>query len=176
MVASYLQLTKPHGLEQPRWNCRRTQASPGLAREMSRMPAVKNVGEPCAREPHARFDVAAGGNQTSRASACRAVQAPLADPTAPGWSTLLLRRQSERLGARRDIRVAVRPNRHSARDWRRLPHRTRLPLLAQSTSANTPARAAIARAGEVAVSRRLPTAICSTPGGGDPFVLQTRRG
>ena len=45
------------------------------------MPAVKNVGEPCAGEPHARFDAAAGGNQTSRASMCRAVQAPLADPT-----------------------------------------------------------------------------------------------
>ena len=27
------------------------------------MPAVKNVGEPCAGEPHARFEVAAGGNQ-----------------------------------------------------------------------------------------------------------------
>jgi hypothetical protein len=37
------------------------------------MPTVKNVGEPCAREPHARFEVAAGGNQTSRASTCRAV-------------------------------------------------------------------------------------------------------
>jgi len=45
------------------------------------MPAVKNVGEPCAGEPHARFEVAAGGNQTSRASTRRAVQAPLADPT-----------------------------------------------------------------------------------------------
>ena len=44
------------------------------------MPAVKNVGEPCAGEPHARFEVAAGGNQTSRASACRAVQAPPVDP------------------------------------------------------------------------------------------------
>ena len=30
------------------------------------MPAVKDVGEPCAGEPHARFDVAAGGNQASR--------------------------------------------------------------------------------------------------------------
>jgi len=40
---------------------------------------VKNVGEPCAGEPHARFEVAAGGNQTSRASTRRAVQAPLAD-------------------------------------------------------------------------------------------------
>ena len=27
----------------------------------SRMPAAKNVGEPCAGEPHARFDAAAGG-------------------------------------------------------------------------------------------------------------------
>jgi hypothetical protein len=45
------------------------------------MPAVKNVGEPCAGEPHARFEVAAGGNQTSRASTRRAVQAPLTDPT-----------------------------------------------------------------------------------------------
>jgi ketosteroid isomerase-like protein len=32
------------------------------------MPTVKNVGEPCAREPHARFEVAAGGNQASRLS------------------------------------------------------------------------------------------------------------
>ena len=46
------------------------------------MPAVKNVGEPCAGEPHARFEVAAGRNQTSRASTRRTVQAPLADPTA----------------------------------------------------------------------------------------------
>jgi hypothetical protein len=46
------------------------------------MPAVKNVGEPCAGEPHARFEVAAGGNQTSRAHMRRTVQAPLADPTA----------------------------------------------------------------------------------------------
>ena len=44
-----------------------------------RMPAVKDVGEPCAGEPHARFDVAAGGNQASRQR--RAAQAPPADPT-----------------------------------------------------------------------------------------------
>ena len=43
------------------------------------MPAVKNVGEPCAGEPHARIDAAAGGNQASRLR--RAAQAPLADPT-----------------------------------------------------------------------------------------------
>jgi hypothetical protein len=47
----------------------------------SRMPTVKNVGEPCAGVPHARFEVAAGGNQASRAITCRAAQAPLADPT-----------------------------------------------------------------------------------------------
>jgi len=42
---------------------------------------VKNVGEPCAGKPHARIEVAAGGNQASRASTCRAAQAPPADPT-----------------------------------------------------------------------------------------------
>jgi hypothetical protein len=45
------------------------------------MPTVKNVGEPCAREPHARFEVAAGGNQASRASMCRA--AGRLSPTLP---------------------------------------------------------------------------------------------
>jgi hypothetical protein len=59
------------------------------------MPAVKNVGEPCAREPHARFEVAAGGNQTSRASTRRAVQAPPADPTTTG-----LKRKSAAANAR----------------------------------------------------------------------------
>jgi hypothetical protein len=43
------------------------------------MPTVKNVGEPCAGKSHARFDAAAGGNQTSRLR--RAAQAPPADPT-----------------------------------------------------------------------------------------------
>ena len=33
-----------------------------------RMPAVKNVGEPCAGEPHARFEVAAGGNRFQSAT------------------------------------------------------------------------------------------------------------
>ena len=33
------------------------------------MPTVKSIGEPCAGEPHARFEVAARGNQ---ASTCRA--------------------------------------------------------------------------------------------------------
>jgi hypothetical protein len=44
------------------------------------MPPAKNVGEPCAGEPHARFDAAAGGNQASRRR--RAASAPPADPTA----------------------------------------------------------------------------------------------
>ena len=48
------------------------------------MPAVKNVGEPCAGEPHARFEVAAGGDQTSRASVCRTDQAPPVDPPVVG--------------------------------------------------------------------------------------------
>ncbi len=53
------------------------------------MPAVRDVGEPCAGEPHARFEVAAGGNQTSRANTRRTVQAPPADPTAPARSRSL---------------------------------------------------------------------------------------
>jgi hypothetical protein len=43
------------------------------------MPTVKNVGEPCAGEPHARIEVAAGGNRHQ--SACRTALAPPADPT-----------------------------------------------------------------------------------------------
>ena len=43
------------------------------------MPAVKNVGEPCAGEPHARFEVAAGGIWRSVGDAARAL-APPADP------------------------------------------------------------------------------------------------
>jgi hypothetical protein len=50
---------------------------------------VKNVGEPCAGEPHARFDAAAGGTQASRQA--RAAPAPPADPTATTqWNVLLL--------------------------------------------------------------------------------------
>ena len=45
------------------------------------------------RQPHARIDAAAGGNQTSRANTCRAVQAPLADPTnSPGVLSGLTRK------------------------------------------------------------------------------------
>ena len=38
----------------------------------SRMPAVKNVGEPCEGEPHARFEVAAGGTRHQSAQPCGA--------------------------------------------------------------------------------------------------------
>ena len=44
------------------------------------MPAVKDVGEPCAGEPHARIEVAAGGNRNQSATAARN-WAPPADPT-----------------------------------------------------------------------------------------------
>ena len=44
------------------------------------MPAVKGVGEPCAGEPHARFEVAAGGDRCQSATAARRL-APPADPT-----------------------------------------------------------------------------------------------
>src|SRR5439155_9854944 len=48
-------------------------------RGCNRVPAVKNVGEPCAGEPHARFEVAAGGIWRSVGDAARAL-APPADP------------------------------------------------------------------------------------------------
>src|SRR5664280_3675392 len=56
------------------WNRRRTQAQPGLAGS-GRTPPVKGVGEPCAGEPHARFD--GRGLETERIS----VTAPAPDPT-----------------------------------------------------------------------------------------------
>jgi hypothetical protein len=45
------------------------------------MPAVKDVGEPGAGEPHARFDEAAGGIWCQSGSLCRTALAPPADPT-----------------------------------------------------------------------------------------------
>jgi hypothetical protein len=41
------------------------------------MPTAKNVGEPCAGEPHARFEVAAGGNRVlSRSWPCEPWRLP----------------------------------------------------------------------------------------------------
>src|SRR5712691_13454513 len=53
------------------------------AKADSRMPPVKNVGEPCAGEPHARSEVAAGGNRNQSAIVVR-TWAPPADPTGKG--------------------------------------------------------------------------------------------
>jgi len=67
------------------------------------MPAVNGVGEPCAGEPHARIEVAAGGNRNQSATAARRV-APPADPTetsarrAPQLTTPPLRRPPRRGG------------------------------------------------------------------------------
>ena len=48
------------------------------AKADGRMPAVKNVGEPCAGEPHARFEVAAGTGEAlpGPAACCRRSVAP----------------------------------------------------------------------------------------------------
>ena len=45
-----------------------------------RAPAVKDVGEPCAGEPHARFAVAAGGNRCRWSATAARNSAPPADP------------------------------------------------------------------------------------------------
>ena len=49
----------------------------------SRMPAVKDVGEPCAGEPHARFEVAAGGNRNQSATPRGTGRLP---PTLQRWT------------------------------------------------------------------------------------------
>ena len=81
------------------------------------MPAVKNVGEPCAGEPHARFDVAAGGDQTSRANTRRAVQAPLADPTAPADAALSLAPERRRAAVALELAAQIRPLHQRAAGW-----------------------------------------------------------
>ena len=75
-----------HGADHPARNRRLAQAQQALAGK-SRMPAVKDVGEPCAGEPHARFEVAAGGIWRAVGNAVRAL-APPADPTFRGGAEL----------------------------------------------------------------------------------------
>ena len=53
--ARRLPITQPARPDLPQRNRRRPQAQPGLAGS-GRTPPVKDVGEPCAGEPHARFD------------------------------------------------------------------------------------------------------------------------
>jgi hypothetical protein len=48
------------------------------------MPAVNGVGEPCAGEPHARIEVAAGGIWC-RVQLAETALAPPADPTSRLW-------------------------------------------------------------------------------------------
>jgi hypothetical protein len=72
----------------------------------SRMPTVKNVGEPCAGEPHARIEVAAGGNRASRH--CRTALAPSADPTS-SWAAAAYISAA----ARRTRAAAGSPNKHA---------------------------------------------------------------
>lgn len=84
------------------------------------MPAVKDVGEPCAGELHARFEVAGAGNGRTRPwrvklEACRETGRPYADRlpsttvrTAPAPDpTSLLERLREVIGSRvgREIRM-----------------------------------------------------------------------
>jgi hypothetical protein len=74
------------------------------------MPTVKNVGEPCAGEPHARFEVAAGGNQTSRAqTAARSRRLP---------PTLQVQGKVERVGPGGAKSPSVRPSLLVARQGR----------------------------------------------------------
>jgi hypothetical protein len=48
-------LLSPQRLGLVRWSCHPAQTLPGLAGQ-GRTPTVKNLGKPCAGEPHARFD------------------------------------------------------------------------------------------------------------------------
>src|SRR6516165_10049755 len=95
------------------------------------MPAVKGVGEPCAGEPHARIDVAAGGNRkpVGPARAARN-QAPPADP--PVWRTVALTLANRAL---RNLEGLLRPGlagRADPSDLRRMRARAMPGLTAES--------------------------------------------
>jgi hypothetical protein len=70
------------------------------------MPTVKNVGEPCAGEPHARFEVAAGGIWHQSATAARRWRLP---------PTLHAPDSSQRLSASRSAGARVARGRGSGR-------------------------------------------------------------
>src|SRR4051794_28735067 len=67
-------LREPLWPDRPQRSRGRPQAQPALAGS-GRTPPVKDVGEPCAGEPHARFD--GQGLETE----CDRVTAPAPDPT-----------------------------------------------------------------------------------------------
>jgi hypothetical protein len=64
LVGRGLPVTRPHGPDRPQRDRHPATPQPAVAAG-SRMPAVKNVGEPCAGEPHARFD---GGREETNVS------------------------------------------------------------------------------------------------------------
>ena len=64
------------------------------------MPAVNGVGEPCAREPHARFEVAGAGNGAARSAFCESRVGVLKDATTTARSGLSRSISSNRASAR----------------------------------------------------------------------------
>jgi hypothetical protein len=56
-----------------------------------RLPAVNDVGEPCAGEPHARFDEGAGGDPVPLAVTAHRADEPPAYPTEEQWARLTMR-------------------------------------------------------------------------------------
>jgi hypothetical protein len=64
------------------------------------MPAVNGVGEPCAGEPHARFEVAGAGNGAARSAFCESRVGVLKDATMTTRSGLSRSISSNRASAR----------------------------------------------------------------------------
>jgi hypothetical protein len=79
LEARRLRRAPPAGPDQPQRNSRRPPAQPALAGP-GRTPPVKDVGEPCAGEPHARFD----GRELE--SGCHRITAPAPDPAVAAGS------------------------------------------------------------------------------------------
>jgi hypothetical protein len=64
------------------------------------MPAVNGVGEPCAGEPHARFEVAGAGNGAARSAFCESRVGVLKDATTTTRSGLSRSISGNRASAR----------------------------------------------------------------------------
>jgi SEC-C motif len=86
---------------------------------------VKNVGEPCAGEPLARIDAAAGGNQRQSGFHSRAAWAPPADPTHRRPVSSTKTASGHGSGSHR-YRSATRVGSQSASARYRISYRTRL--------------------------------------------------
>src|SRR5579884_1356411 len=72
--------TRPAWPDHPRRTRRYLQAQPGLADSRGRTPSVKNTGELCAAEAHARFEVDGAAMATGHGGA-RAGQVDRYDTT-----------------------------------------------------------------------------------------------